>query len=136
VVVRARLGAEYVPVVTPQRRQARLVSRRPLTHDMSEFVFAVDGPAAFRPGQYLLLWLPGVAGARAYSMSNLPNEEGRFELIVKRVPDGAGSGVLFDGTMQHVFEVKNGRVSRLESSKDVDHVRDQVRHVAEVDHAR
>lgn len=80
----------------PERIAATLVARREVTHDIEEFVFAANRPAAFLPGQYALLGLPDAAGTvRAYSMSNLPNESGMWHFQVRQVPGGLGSGALF-----------------------------------------
>lgn len=95
--VRVRLGAAPPPTgPAPRRFEARLVQVRTLTADMAEFSFAAEGAADFRPGQYALACLPGVAGARAWSMSNLPNGHGLWQFIVKRMPGGLGSATLFD----------------------------------------
>ncbi|MCC4114986.1 2Fe-2S iron-sulfur cluster-binding protein [Aromatoleum toluclasticum] len=94
--VRMRCDDEYRPAVPPERRPAVLESVRPLTADMAEFTFRTATPAAFLSGQYALLYLPGTPGARAYSMSNLANAEGRWQFIVRRVPGGRGSNALFD----------------------------------------
>src|SRR5207248_2061714 len=82
---RAELPA-YMP--KPRRFQARLVAVRDLTHDIREFQFRGDAPAHFLPGQYLLFNLPGVPGARAYSMANVPDPSGEWHFQVKRVPGG------------------------------------------------
>ncbi len=96
-VVKLRPSAHYAPVHRPQRLGARLVARRALTHDISEFHFALDAPQAFEPGQYALCQLSGVQGARAYSMSNTAADGGDsvWHFQVRRVPDGAGSAALF-----------------------------------------
>ena len=82
--------------IAPRRSEAELVSHHDLTHDMREFRFRTGAPARFLPGQYALLDLPGVVGSRAYSMANLPNDDGEWHFIVRKVPDGAGTGHLFD----------------------------------------
>lgn len=87
-----RPGPQRIPVRGP----ARLIERIDLTHDMAEFCFAADWDADFLPGQYALLGLPGVEGSRAYSMSNLSNPDGVWKFIVKRVPKGRASNLLFD----------------------------------------
>lgn len=94
--VKLRCADEYRPVLPPRQRMARLEARRMLTPDMAEFTLRVPGAAAFLPGQYALLYPPGAEGARAYSMSNLPNEDGIWQFIIRRVPGGRGSGVLFE----------------------------------------
>lgn len=86
----------FIPTDTPRQFSSELVAIRDLTHDIREFVFADSQPAGFRPGQYALLHLPGVQGPRAYSMSNIRNDDGRWEFIIRKVPNGAGTAALFD----------------------------------------
>lgn len=95
-VIKVRPADEYRPVVAPERRLGTLVAKTAITPEMSEFVFAAEGPATFVPGQYGLVRPPGVEGVRAYSMSNLPNETGEWRFVVRRVPGGRGSNALFD----------------------------------------
>lgn len=95
-VIKVRPADEYRPVVPPLRHAARLTAKTAITPEMSEFVFAAEGPADFVPGQYGLLRPPGVEGVRAYSMSNLPNPNGEWRFVVRRVPGGRGSNALFD----------------------------------------
>jgi toluene monooxygenase electron transfer component len=80
----------------PKRMVATLAGIEDLTHDMREFRFRVDDGAAFRPGQYALLSLPGVPVGRAYSMSNIDNDAGEWHFIIRRVPAGMATPVLFD----------------------------------------
>jgi len=96
VTIKMRSGAEFVPEFVPHKVSARLVAKRHLTHDMQEFSFATDGPAHFIAGQYALLRLKDVGAIRAYSMSNLPNEAGLWQFIIRRVPNGVVSNHLFD----------------------------------------
>jgi toluene monooxygenase electron transfer component len=69
---------------------------------MSEFRFETATPVAFLSGQYALVQMPGIAGPRAYSMSNVGLIEGHkqvgqlMEFQVRRVPGGHGSAHLFD----------------------------------------
>jgi toluene monooxygenase electron transfer component len=67
---------------------------------MSEFRFSLDSPQLFEPGQYALAYLPGVTGARAYSMSNTAVDGRAWEFVVRRQPGGEGSRVLFDEVSQ------------------------------------
>lgn len=92
--VKFREMEQYVPPARPARRRAELVSVRPVTRDISDFAFRVEGEPSFRPGQYALFHVPGVEGARAYSMSNLA-EDGDWRFMVKRVPGGEATGWLF-----------------------------------------
>jgi toluene monooxygenase electron transfer component len=95
-------GSEPSGLPAPRRLDATLVARRAVTPDIDEFTFRVPADLAFRPGQYALLQLPGVAGQRAYSMSNLPGEAdpaqagaALWRFMVRHVPGGQGSGALF-----------------------------------------
>lgn len=94
--IKVRLDGRCEPAHRPRRRTARLLGSEALTHDIAEFRFALDDPAPFRPGQYALLDLQGVDGARPYSMCNLPDGSGQWHFQVKRVPGGAATTVLFD----------------------------------------
>lgn len=92
-VIRVRTGDE-VPPHLPVRRGGRLIEAAAITHDVREFRFAIDGPDHFLPGQYALLDLEGVQGARPYSMSNLPGS-GEWHFLIKQVPGGAATEMLF-----------------------------------------
>lgn len=95
-VIRVRLDDNCRPHVRPHRFRATLVAEHDLTHDMKEFRFHGEGgPAEFLPGQYALLYLPGVKGPRAYSMSNIANTEGHWDFQIKLVPNGVGTNYLF-----------------------------------------
>ena len=94
--IKLRLDWRCESMHRPLQRSARLVETEAATHDITEFRFAIDGPAAFRPGQYALFELPGVEGARAYSMCNLPDDGGQWHFQIKRVPGGAATTLLFD----------------------------------------
>lgn len=91
--IKLRPAARYQPPHRPQRVGATLSARRELTHDIAEFHFVLDAAVPFEPGQYALVQLPGVAGPRAYSMSNI--EPGVWHFQVRRVPGGQGSAALF-----------------------------------------
>lgn len=94
--IKVRLGRHYESTHRPVRRQARLAETEAVTHDITEFRFAIDGPAPFRPGQYALLEPPGIDGGRPYSMCNVSGDGGQWHFQVKRVPGGAATTVLFD----------------------------------------
>ena len=94
--VKLRLDARYQPPHPAQRFSAVLESTHAVTHDMAEFRFVLDQPHQFEPGQYALAYLPGVTGARAYSMSNTDAEGLVWEFVVRRQPGGLGSPALFD----------------------------------------
>ena len=92
--IRVRLAPGFEPLHRPRHNLAELVRREMVTHDMASLVFATGEPAVFRPGQYCLVDVAGVVGSRAYSMANVPNEAGEWELHVKSVPGGAASTAL------------------------------------------
>lgn len=93
--ITVRTSPEYAPVVAPVRHSALLLHVADLTHDMRLFRFATAAPAAFLPGQYAVVdLLNGVS--RCYSMSNVANEEGVWEFIIRRVPEGRATSALFD----------------------------------------
>lgn len=85
---------EFIPKHGFNRFEARLSSIRDLTPDMREFTFTGAEAAMFLPGQYALLEGPD-RETRCYSMSNLPNQRGEWEFIIKRVPSGRFSNWLF-----------------------------------------
>lgn len=93
--IKFRADPECIPTHPPVQRRARLTGVQPVTHDIREFRFEFDQQDSFRPGQYALLNLPGVDGARAYSMCNLPGE-GHWSFQIKKVPGGAVTEALFD----------------------------------------
>lgn len=93
--IKVRLDPGAVSRHAPVPMRGRLAEVVQITHDISEFAFALEGPDGFLPGQYALLQLEGVDGPRPYSMSNLPGS-GEWRFQIKRVPGGAATGVLFD----------------------------------------
>jgi toluene monooxygenase electron transfer component len=93
--VKFRPDPGAVPVHTPAPRTGRLLGTTDLNHDIREFRFAVDGAPGFLPGQYALLSVPGVQGARVYSMSNL-GDDGEWHFQIRRVPGGLATSILFD----------------------------------------
>lgn len=96
VTIKMRLEEGSRIELKPSRFRVRYLGRRDLTEDMAEFRFQADSPASFHPGQYAMLSLPGIEGDRAYSMSNIPNEAGYWQFIIKRMPEGKASNWLFD----------------------------------------
>jgi toluene monooxygenase electron transfer component len=70
---------------------------RALTHDVVAFDVALDAPVDFAAGQFALLTVPGVAGARAYSMVNFERGAERLSFVAKKKPGGGVSEWLFSG---------------------------------------
>ncbi|MGH7390703.1 MAG: 2Fe-2S iron-sulfur cluster-binding protein [Candidatus Rokuibacteriota bacterium] len=64
---------------------------RRLTHDVDAFDLDLDGPLDFEAGQFALVTVPGIAGARAYSMVNFDRRAERLSFVVKKKPGGAVS---------------------------------------------
>jgi len=80
---------------------------RRLTHDVAAFDVALDRPLDFDAGQFALLTVPGIAGARAYSMVNFEPAARRLSFVVKKKPGGMVSEWLFgdgvEGTRLGLF---------------------------------
>jgi toluene monooxygenase electron transfer component len=68
---------------------------RPLTHDVAAVDLDIDEPLDFDAGQFALVTVPGIAGARAYSMVNFDHRAERLSFVVKKKPGGAVSAWLF-----------------------------------------
>jgi toluene monooxygenase electron transfer component len=68
---------------------------RRLTHDVAAFDLALAEPLDFEAGQFALLTVPGIVGARAYSMVNFDRRAERLAFVVKKKPGGAVSEWLF-----------------------------------------
>jgi toluene monooxygenase electron transfer component len=80
---------------------------RRLTHDVAAFEVDLDEPIDFEAGQFALLTVPGIPGARAYSMVNFDRGARRLSFVIKKKPGGAVSEWLFghdvEGTRLGVF---------------------------------
>ncbi len=94
--IKAILRDTYKSVHKPVRTEARLFESESITHDIREFRFRLAEAAPFLPGQYALLTVPGVTGARAYSMCNIADDGAEWHFQIKRVPGGAATTRLFD----------------------------------------
>ena len=98
--VKARLSDEYVPQISTERFKVKFVGSFDVTHDIKEFVFQAEQPAKFQPGQYAILSLPSLGIKRAYSMSNLPNQQGEWRFQIRKVPNGKSTNFLFNQISQ------------------------------------
>lgn len=94
--VKVTLREHYKSKYPPQRTPGRLFAIEDHTHDIREFRFRLEKPAPFLPGQYALLYIPGVTGARAYSMCNVSETGEEWHFQIKKVPTGAATPRLFD----------------------------------------
>jgi toluene monooxygenase electron transfer component len=79
----------------PDQRIGRLRDRRRRTSDVMTFDVDLDRPLRFLAGQFALLEVPGIVGARAYTMTNFEPTARRLSFVVKRKPGGAVSEWLF-----------------------------------------
>lgn len=96
VTIKAASAPEYQPKQPPKRQRAHLLTTRDVTHDIREFRFLAERDAAFLPGQFAMLDLPGVDSSRAYSMANTGNGQREWHFQIRRVLHGQGTHVLFD----------------------------------------
>lgn len=94
--IKIRTARSFLAPTAPAVVTATYIGHRLVTPDIREFRFRGPGAAKFLPGQYALLELPGADQLRAYSMSNLPNDAGHWDFMVRRVPNGRVSTLLFD----------------------------------------
>ncbi|MBN1631348.1 MAG: 2Fe-2S iron-sulfur cluster binding domain-containing protein [Thermoleophilia bacterium] len=82
-------------VLLARRYEAEVTGKRRLTHDILELRLGLNDKTAVadRPGQYIRLEVPAQGGPvhRAYSISSTASEKGIVEMIVRLIPDGAGS---------------------------------------------
>jgi toluene monooxygenase electron transfer component len=101
------LKAAEASAPLPGALGGRLRDWRRLTHDVAAFDVDLDRPLDFDAGQFALLSVPGIAGARAYSMVNFERAARRLSFVVKKKPGGAVSEWLFgdgvDGTRLGLF---------------------------------
>tara|TARA_B100001939_G_scaffold333021_1_gene332571 strand:- start:3647 stop:4708 length:1062 start_codon:yes stop_codon:yes gene_type:complete len=68
-----------------------------LTPDIKGIRIALEGSGLeFQAGQYIQLDIPGVEGARAFSIANPPQHNMEIELHVRLVPAGAGTTYLHE----------------------------------------
>jgi len=76
--------------------EATVVAVDQLSPTIKGIRFALDHPIRFQAGQYINLQIPGVEGARAFSIASKPSDGSVLELHVRRVPEGAGTGYIHD----------------------------------------
>lgn len=104
-VIKLRLDEKCVPKVIPKVQKVKLKHVQLVTHDILEVHLQSDEPAQFIPGQYALVWVNQEL-LRAYSMSNLPNDNGLWVFQIRRVPDGKMTNVLFDEQLREQAEIQ------------------------------
>jgi toluene monooxygenase electron transfer component len=94
--IKVPLREDYKSKIVPARATGRLTGTLDLTHDIREFRFRLDKANPFLPGQYGLIGVPGVTGARAYSYCNVTSDGAEWHFQIKRMPNGKASNALFD----------------------------------------
>jgi toluene monooxygenase electron transfer component len=103
--IKSRIADEYVPRHAPHRHRAVLESSRDITHDIREFTFRTSAPARFLAGQYAMVRLPTLESQRAYSMSNVANEDGLWRFMIRRTEAGRVSNALFALPLETAIEI-------------------------------
>jgi len=98
VVVRvpANVTTECDDASRPAWQTGRIANLRRLNRDMVDFELELTRPLSFAAGQFVVLEVPEVSGARAYSMVNFDEESASIKLLIKRKPDGRFSDWVFD----------------------------------------
>ena len=81
----------------PRHLFGTLADVRPLTHDVTAFHVTLDRPIPFDAGQFVVLSASGLAGYRAYSMTNHAAHTDRLAFVVKHKPGGGFSGWIGPG---------------------------------------
>lgn len=93
--IKCNIRDHYAPKHRPVRTTARVESIADVTHDIREFRLKPAVATRFLPGQYALLYVPGIDGARAYSMSNITSDGAAWDFQIKKVPGGSCTERLF-----------------------------------------
>lgn len=86
--------ALYLPVQDYSATVSEIID---LTPDIKGVVLDLDGDGIeFQAGQYINLAVPGVSGARAFSIASPPSRPGRIELHIRLVPGGKATRWIHD----------------------------------------
>jgi toluene monooxygenase electron transfer component len=93
---------------------------RRLTKDVMHFDLHLRAPMRFRAGQFVVLEVSGISGARAYSMVNFDSKVSRLELVVKRKPGGSFGDWLFDASVDEAEVELFGPLGRATFHPDED----------------
>ncbi|WP_310452856.1 2Fe-2S iron-sulfur cluster binding domain-containing protein [Sulfuritalea sp.] len=79
----------------PREHGGVLIDVVSLTHDVMRFGVELRDPCSFLAGQFMLVGLPGLQGARAYSMVNFSQSARTLEFVIKKKPGGGFSDRMF-----------------------------------------
>ena len=96
--VARRIETMAVSRSTPKRFAGALQHIREVAPGVVAFDVRLERPMSFEAGQFVLLEVPAVAGARSYSMVNYAREATELHFVVKRFPGGRVSEWLFGPT--------------------------------------
>lgn len=94
-------------VCVPAAGAGRIVRTTRLTHDVMELEIGLAAPVDYDAGQFMLVAVPGVEGARGWSMVNYERGAKALRFVVKKKPGGKLSEWLFErereGTAVELF---------------------------------
>jgi toluene monooxygenase electron transfer component len=93
--IRLYLEDRFKPQIAPAYHHATLIAVEAIAPEMMFCRFQSDEPAKFRPGQYARLLLGEQQAWRAFSMCDLPNDEGYWDFLIRPVAGGIASEALF-----------------------------------------
>jgi toluene monooxygenase electron transfer component len=94
--IKVNLRDHYLSKHRPVKMTVRVEGITDVTHDIREYRLKPALPTGFLAGQYALIYVPGVEGARAYSMANITDDGATWDFQIKKVPGGAATEKLFD----------------------------------------
>jgi toluene monooxygenase electron transfer component len=96
------LRGALAPSPEPAARRLSGEMRRSglLTPDVALFEVELDATVDYLPGQFALIGLAGVAGLRAYSMITHEPGSSRLSFLMRRLPEGGFSSVLFGSAFE------------------------------------
>lgn len=92
------LSTAFSPPLHPacERLKGRLTLAETLTYDVALFRCTLERPFAYEAGQFALVGLPGLPGLRAWSMIDYTPGAARLDFLLRRVPGGGASEIVFD----------------------------------------
>lgn len=93
--INAEISGGSESYILPVKYNAKLISKEIISSDVVEFSFAIKSDVKYRPGQYFMLSICGLA-ERAYSVSSPDSEDGVIKFIIKKMDMGKVSSYLFD----------------------------------------
>jgi toluene monooxygenase electron transfer component len=91
--LRVALGAP--PAIVPCWRDGVLRRIERLTADIATFAVDLPAPMPYEAGQFVLVEMPGIPGARAWSITSHHPARPVLDLLLRRAPAGAASALLF-----------------------------------------